>query len=137
MATVADVLQGFKALWDATAALTSVFTGGLYEGEIPEDKEPPYALVSCVWKERIQFSSAAIEVYTLTVKGWFESGARAAGTTLNTVLSTFDLQADLTIPGATHMRSIPVANANVPDKDRKDAAKVQTASRTWDIWIKV
>jgi hypothetical protein len=143
--TCADVLAGFRARWLATTAITTAITGGLHEGAAPEAavaSGDPYASVACAFKERTQYSGAAIEVFTVTVQVFVAKSAADAGGKLAPVLAAFDLAAGtLAFTPATgtarHMVSVPAQQSLAKDPARVDGEKVLVAQRAWDVWIEV
>ena len=141
--TVSDVMIGFRAKWVATVAITSAITGGLHEGDAPEGTSMPYASMACTMKERLHFSGASIETFTLTVKVYVSKSAVTAGQKLAELLTVFDHKdgGDLTITPASgtaiHMDSDPQKQDLTADPSRLDAEKVLIALQSWDIILDV
>ncbi len=138
MIQASAVFAAAKALWDATAAITAVVPGGLWEGRPKQDDGSPYAVAKVTeqdpeWPSGKQY----LAHFTLELTVWSVGGATDAGAIQAAIEATFNRErrTDFAVSGATTVDIRQVPGTVDTDPATLDAKDVKVTASRWEITL--
>jgi hypothetical protein len=146
----ANLLAGWRTLWNATAAIANAVPGGLWLDRVPEDGAngqavaTPYAEIT-VRPADAEYCSGGkfLQSFAVEVSVWSNAGPVDGGTIQAAIGAAFDppaggsVPSGLTVANATPIRVDQVAGKFELDPARAKSKDILVATAAWNVilWI--